>query len=341
MKVLLAVKRTVGLIFFFILTAVSEPGCVQLADMDVDLGRGAALRPIIRDNCICGNGRIVVGCSPATAPATHHRLLEMLLVEELGGGGTVFGAGGLLLVGVHHHEVLLEEARPLVPRQADLTRPVLLSDRVHNDIVILDKADVLLVAEQVDAAARPLVDVRVVVVVALFHDHVARVDQPDGPVAVPVIVADARVHRARGEAAARLIVLILCQRPTLRHRRVGVAAAGPGSVRQLAPNVALDEHLLPHQHIELHVAVVLASNVQGVHGDVGVAGRPHTDRRRGATPDDAHHREGEEEEGVSLADRAIGVGDVDLCHIVVDRLGSLFDLGDSTVLEGLQPSHGL
>ena len=52
MKVLLAVKRTVGLIFFFIFTAVSEPGCVQLADMDVDLGGGAALRPIIGNDCI-------------------------------------------------------------------------------------------------------------------------------------------------------------------------------------------------------------------------------------------------------------------------------------------------
>ena len=277
MKVLLTVKRTVGLIFFFfILTAISESGCVQLADMDIDLGGGAALRPIIR-GCISGDGRIVEGCSSATGPAAHHGLLKLLLME-LGGGGAVFGAGGLL-VGVHHHEVLLEETRPLVPRQAGLTRPVLLSDRVHNDIVIFDEADILLVAEQVDAATRPLVHVRVVIVVALLHDHIARVDQPDGPVTVPIVVADARIHRARGKAAARLVVLVLRHRPTLRHRRVGEAGARPAAVRQLAHNVALDEYLLPHQHIELHVAVVLAPNVQGVHGDVGVSGRPYTDRR--------------------------------------------------------------
>jgi len=76
------------------------------------------------------------------------------------GGDQIFFAEGSLLVGHFAQSLQL---------------PVGLGDLVHNDVVVFNEADVLVVAKQVHATSLSLVEETLIVVVALLQDHVVRV----------------------------------------------------------------------------------------------------------------------------------------------------------------------
>ena len=87
--------------------------------------------------------------------------------------------------------------------------------------------------------------------------------------------------------------------------------------------------------------MVLAPDVQGIHGNVAITGRPHADCRRCTAADNTQHREGQKEERMGLAHGAAGIGHVDLSYVVVDSLGGLGDLRLSIICHDFKPSQSL
>ena len=87
--------------------------------------------------------------------------------------------------------------------------------------------------------------------------------------------------------------------------------------------------------------MVLAPDIQGVHGDVAVTGRPHTDSGRGAAANNTQDRESQKEERVGLAHGTAGIGHIDLSYVVVDGLGGLRDLRGSIICHCFKPGHCL
>ena len=85
--------------------------------------------------------------------------------------------------------------------------------------------------------------------------------------------------------------------------------------------------------------MVLPSDVQRVHRNVTVPGRPDTNCCGETASDYAQHREDEQEEGVSLAYRAVCIRNIDLGKIVVDLIRYLGDLLDGAIRDNLKLGH--
>ena len=86
-----------------------------------------------------------------------------------------------------------------------------------------------------------------------------------------------------------------------------------GTVRDAPCNLLsplLQHHLLLDQHVELHVAVVLASDVHTVDHNVAIAGYSYTVTRRATASQDANTRKDEDENGVGLRDGVVGISDM-------------------------------
>ena len=78
-------------------------------------------------------------------------------------------------------------------------------------------------------------------------------------------------------------------------RRLAVA----GTILRLI-ELLVDHHFLADKHIELHVTMVLASDVQGIHSDIAITRGPHTDSCRSAAAHDTCNSEHQQEQSVLL-----------------------------------------
>ena len=140
--------------------------------------------------------------------------------------------------------------------------PIRLLNWVLNDVVVLDETHVFLVAKELSSTSGPLVDVRVFIVVALLKDHVCKVHKSSAWLSLDEIAALVAVG---GREATVLF-------------RLGHGLAGKRDGFAVAGYLLFHHDLLLNQHVKLHVAVVLASDVESVDSNVAIAGSSHTDR---------------------------------------------------------------
>ena len=124
-------------------------------------------------------------------------------------------------------------------------RTIRFRNGVHDDVVVLDETHVFLVAKEVNLTSGPLVDVRIVIVIALLKNHVCWVHKLSTRLSFDDFATLVAVGCRKATVRFRL-------RNRLAGKRTGFAVAG---------YLLFHHDLLLNQHVKLHVALVLASDV--------------------------------------------------------------------------------
>lgn len=128
-----------------------------------------------------------------------------------------------------------------------------------------------------------------------------------------------------GQKAATRVIVVVCLRLILWVAHWVSTVLPRGCLCELL----IDHFLLFNDHVQLHVALVLSTNVEGVHSYVAIASSPHAYSGRSAAHNDCRDREHKQEHGMSLFHWVACITQMHCSDHLYDLSRGLFHLGQS------------